>query len=93
MKRRVMTSVMTILWPAFLMAGVLEMLVFAFVDPGELHGFGGALIGWPAQAVYTLAFLAFWGVICAACALSALLGLEADEVNPPRTEGPREHPQ
>jgi len=33
---------MTILWPAFLMAGVLEVLVFAVVDPGELHWFGGA---------------------------------------------------
>ena len=36
-----------ILWPAFLMAGVLEMLVFAVVDPAELHWFGGPAIGWP----------------------------------------------
>ena len=29
--------VMWIAWPAFLMAAVMEMVVFAFVDPSELH--------------------------------------------------------
>jgi hypothetical protein len=71
---------MTILWPAFLMAGVLEALVFAVVDPGELHAFGGGTIGWPAQAVYTVAFLTFWFVISTAGALSALLEAESDDV-------------
>ena len=28
---------MWIVWPAFLMAAVLEMLVFAFVDPSGMH--------------------------------------------------------
>ncbi len=28
------------LWPAFLVAGVIEMLVFAMVDPKHLHWFG-----------------------------------------------------
>ena len=28
---------MWIAWPAFLVAAVLEMVVFAFVDPAELH--------------------------------------------------------
>ena len=72
---------MTILWPAFLMAGVLEVLVFAVVDPGELHWFGGAVIAWPAQAIYSVSFLIFWGVISTAGALTALLSVEADEVN------------
>ena len=72
---------MTILWPAFLMAGVLEVLVFAVVDPGELHWFGGAVIAWPVQAIYSVSFLIFWGVISTAGALTALLSVEADEVN------------
>jgi hypothetical protein len=72
---------MTILWPAFLMAGVLEALVFAVVDPGELHWFGGAAIGWPAQAVYTITFLIFWIVISTAGALSTLLAIESDDAN------------
>jgi hypothetical protein len=62
-----------ILWPAFLVAGVLEMLVFAVVDPGELHGFGGAALDWPRQAVYTVTFLVLWGAVAAAAAITALL--------------------
>ena len=71
-----------ILWPAFLVAGVLEMLVFSAVDPSDLHWFGGAPIEASAQAVYTVAFLLFWGAIATAGALSALLAPESD----PRTE-------
>jgi hypothetical protein len=43
-----------ILWPAFLVAGVLEMVVFSWVDPTQLR------IGqWQpdAQTTYSLAFL------------------------------------
>ena len=61
-------------WPSFLMAGVLEMLVFAVVDPGELHWHGAAL-DWSRPAVYTLAFFVFWAVIAVACALSVLLAI------------------
>lgn len=81
---------MTILWPAFLMAGVLEVLVFAVVDPGELHWFGGPAIEWPRQAVYTVTFLIFWGVITTAGALTALLSLESDDINALGSGGPRE---
>jgi hypothetical protein len=31
---------MWVMWPAFLMAGVLEMLVFALVDPLDIHWAG-----------------------------------------------------
>jgi hypothetical protein len=70
-----------ILWPAFLIAGVLEMLVFAVVDPRELRWFGGPLIGWPPVAIYSVTFLMFWGAVATAGALTALLTLTADEVN------------
>lgn len=62
-----------ILWPAFMAAGVLEMLVFAVVDPGQLHGVGGSPIEWSAQAVYTVTFLLFWGTISIAGAITTLL--------------------
>ena len=80
-----------ILWPAFLVAGVLEMLVFAVVDPHDLRWFGGPSIDWPPVAVYSITFLMFWGAIATAGALTALLSLSADEVNhadddvPPRS--------
>ena len=69
---------MTVLWPSFLMAGVLEMLVFAVIDPEQMTWFGGAPIEWSRQAVYTVSFLLFWGVISTAGALTALLMREQD---------------
>jgi len=65
--------VLLILWPAFLMAGVLEMLVFVVVDPGSLHWYGTDPIGWSASAVYSVTFLIFWGVIATSGALTQLL--------------------
>jgi hypothetical protein len=66
--------------PAFLVAGLLEMLVFAFVDPQDLHGFGQYL-DLSRQAVYTLAFFAFWVLAMLSSALTTLLGLPSAEVN------------
>jgi hypothetical protein len=74
---------MQILWPAFLAAGVLEMLVFAVIDPADLRWFGGAAIGWSARAIYTVTFLMFWAAIATAGAMSALLAVESDELNDP----------
>ena len=59
-------------WPAFLAACVLELLVFALVDPLELQ-WAGQHLGWSRQAVYTVAFFSFWAVCMGACALSTLL--------------------
>ena len=62
-----------ILWPAFLMAGVLEMLLFAVVDPAHLQWFGGPVVDWPRQAVYTVTFLMCWATTSTASALTVLL--------------------
>lgn len=75
---------LTVLWPAFLMAGVLEMLVFVVVDPGDLHWFGGEALNWSRQAVYTVTFLIFWGVISISGALTALLDTSAEDINAER---------
>ncbi len=75
---------LTILWPAFLMAGVLEMLVFAVVDPADLRWFGGESLNWSNQAVYTVTFLIFWAVIATAGALMALLDASPEEINADR---------
>jgi hypothetical protein len=72
---------MRILWPAFLMAGVLEVLVFAVVDPADLHWWTGSPMGLPRQAVYSLSFLMFWLVTSATGVLTSLLAKPADEVN------------
>lgn len=56
-----------IMWPAFLVAGVLEMLVFAWVDPSQLQ-----LGAWQpdSKTAYSLAFFAFWGLITTASLMS-----------------------
>ena len=71
---------MWIAWPAFLVACLLEMLVFALVDPEALHWFGAPLAV-SRQGVYTLAFFAFW--LCAAVSggLTTLLSQSPFEVN------------
>jgi hypothetical protein len=60
------TSILRVLWPAFFAAGVIEMVVFAFVDPGDLTLVGGSRLEWPRQAVYTVAFFVFWAIVAAA---------------------------
>jgi len=79
--KRFKRLLMVIGWPAFLMAGVLETLVFSLVDPGTLHWFGGAPVELSATAVYSLAFFVFWIVIGVAGAISQLLAETATEIN------------
>lgn len=69
-----------IVWPAFLTACLLEVLVFAFVDPHELHWLGQPL-EFSRQGVYTMAFFAFWAVTLVASGLAALLCLSPAELN------------
>ena len=64
---------MSVLWSAFLMAAVLEMVVFALVDPGDLRWFGGEALDLSPRAVYTLAFFVFWAIIAVGAALAVLL--------------------
>jgi len=70
-----------ILWPAFLAAGVLEMLVFAVIDPADLRWFGGPPIAWSTQAIYTVTFLIFWAAVATAGAMTVLLSVESDVLN------------
>ena len=53
----------SVLWSAFLMAAVLEMVVFALVDPTGL-----AIGSWSpdARTVYSLTFFVFWGLVALA---------------------------
>ncbi len=71
---------MWIAWPAFLVAGVIEMLVFALVDPQSLHWFGQPL-ALSRDAVYTLAFFVFWLLTMVSSALTTLLAMSPFEVN------------
>lgn len=59
-----------ILWPAFITAGILEMVVFSMVDPSAIR-----LGAWEpsAQTTYSLAFFVFWALMSVASGLSHLM--------------------
>jgi hypothetical protein len=71
---------MWILWPAFLLACALEVLVFALVDPGDLN-WRGEPLGASRQAVYTVGFFVFWLLAVGSSALTLLLTRPAREIN------------
>lgn len=64
---------MAVLWPSFLGAAVLELLVFAFADPAELQALPSIPEAMSREFFYTSAFFAFWLVCGLACALTARL--------------------
>jgi len=71
---------MWIAWPAFMMAAVLEMMVFAVLDP-ELMTLFGELAGWSRYATYTVTFFIFWGAMMVSGALTTLLSMSPFEIN------------
>lgn len=81
---------MWIIWPAFLVACVLEALVFAMVDPQDMRWLGQPM-EFSRQGVYTVAFFVFWIVAMISSGLTALLSMSPFEVNRcplPATERP-----
>ena len=72
--------IMWVVWPSFLMAGALEILVFAMVDPQDIHWFGQS-VQLSRQGIYTIAFFAFWFVTMLSSALTALLAMPSLKVN------------
>lgn len=64
--------VMTVLWPAFLMAAVSCGILFSLIDPLDLVIFGERVSLAP-QAIYTLGFLLFWGLGCVSSIITLML--------------------
>ena len=71
---------MWIAWPAFLVAAVLEMMVFAVLDPQTLSLFGEQ-VGWSRYAIYSVTFFIFWGMTMLSSALTTLLAMSPFELN------------
>ena len=86
--KRVARRWASIVWPAFLVASVLELLVFAWVDPLSLHTLTGASLPLSSTAIYSLAFLLFWACTATGCALTVLLERSTDELNASPTGQP-----
>ncbi len=72
-----------VLWPSFVVAGVLEMLVFSVLDPSTLS-FGA----WRPESVtvYSLAFFVFWALIAVAAAAAQWMAASNQGGEPPHVE-------
>ena len=87
-----MQRMMWIAWPAFLVAGLLEMLVFGLFDPEDMQWFGHSL-AMSRQGIYTLAFFAFWALTMVSSGLTTLLSMSPFELNRcpvPESERPQD---
>lgn len=62
-----------VLWPSFLVAALVNAIVFSLIDPASLHGFAHQPLGWSDLSVYTLGFFLFWAAGAVACAISQWL--------------------
>ena len=59
-----------ILWPSFLLAGIATMVLFAFVDPVELHAISFPEWEFGRTAGYTIGFFSFWLLTSISCAMT-----------------------
>lgn len=70
-----MKHVIWVLWPAFIAAGIAEVVFFTVIDPQQLYLLGKPL-SLPPLASYSIGFLLFW-LICAGSSLMTFFMLPA----------------
>jgi len=68
----------TILWPAFVAACLLEVVVFVGFDPQDVNRFG---LDASAETVYSIAFFAFWAITTATGVVTWMLSRTSQEIN------------
>lgn len=86
-----MRLVAAILWPSFLVACGMEVLVFALVDP--INTFCGAdALHVTRQGIYTGAFFVFWLMAAASSACTVLLTAPPAPVQPVQPDAPMRTP-
>ena len=62
-----MRHIIWVLWPAFIAAGMAEIVFFTVIDPQQLYFFGQP-VALSAMPTYSIGFLQYW-VICAGSSL------------------------
>lgn len=73
-------TVMGLAWPAFITACLLELVVFAVVDPNDVQ-WSGQPLGLSRLGVYSAGFFVFWLLSGVGCTLTAVLARSAAAVN------------
>lgn len=75
-----MQRLIWVLWPAFVVGGIGEIVFFALISPKELYLFGEPVHFSP-LATYSIGFICFW-MLCAASSLfTCFLQRSSKEVN------------
>jgi hypothetical protein len=69
-----------ILWPAFIVGGIAEVVFFTLFDPEELQLFGDP-IALSRGVVYTLGFFAFWAFAALPSVIANYLRKSSYEIN------------
>ena len=69
-----------ILWPAFIVGGIAEVIFFTIFDPMEMSLFGEP-IGMSRLAVYSIGFVLFWAFAAASSAFTCFLQRTSNEIN------------
>lgn len=72
--------VVSVLWPAFMVAAAAEMVFFGLVDPLDLEVYG-APIGEDRMHIYSLGFLFFWVVGSVANVVADVLKKTSAQIN------------
>ena len=75
-----------VLWPAFVCACMLEVVVFAGFDPHDFSLLGIRFEG--GDAVYSIAFFAFWAICTAMGVVVWSLSRSSEEINRYRRHAP-----
>jgi hypothetical protein len=81
-----------ILWPAFIVGGIAEVIFFTVFDPTDLRLFGEPL-ELSRVGVYSIGFVLFWAFAAGSSALTCFLQRTSDDINrcplppPSRPEG------
>jgi len=63
-----MKHIIWVFWPAFIAAGISEIVFFTVIDPQQLYLWGQP-VTLPAMSTYSVGFFLFWAI----CAVSSLL--------------------
>ncbi|MDQ0036845.1 hypothetical protein J2W30_004620 [Variovorax boronicumulans] len=74
-------QIVGVLWPSFIVACAMEMLVFALVDPVSVYC-GADALHMSRQGAYTTAFFVFWLMAAASSACTVLLATQPEAERP-----------
>jgi len=82
-----MQRIIWIMWPSFLIAGLMTMVFFTLIDPAELVVFGISLAEYR-MATYSVGFFVFWAFAAWDSWLTLFFQRDADTVNHPEHHHP-----